>query len=280
MCCPSHAQRTEPQQDTFLGRGSREGWALQGSPTTSPCCQVGNIPGAGPCPPVQEVRRRQLHLALSHSSGIATETHGPSERFPEPRYPRGSVLGSGAGGFSSDLAARPPIGSRASGAPVPLPGAKGRARAPKGAGGAQQAGKRCPAAGRVLACPPHPEGRWALEQCSPSQGHQPRLGGLRGLHPAGRTGCARCHPAEPCAGRGAWVLCPGARPQVKGLGAARGLSFVRRLQSPDAARPTHALCPHLPPLLSRVPAATAPQAQRKGLVTELRQAEIFHLAVL
>lgn len=123
MCCPSHAQRTEPQQDTFLGRGSREGWALQGSPTTSPCCQVGNIPGASPCPPVQEVRRRQLHLALSHLAGIATETHGPSERFPEPRYPRGSsVLGSGAGGFSSDLAARPPIGSCAAGAPVPLPG--------------------------------------------------------------------------------------------------------------------------------------------------------------
>lgn len=50
MCCLSHAQRTEPQQDTLVGRGSREGWALQGSPTTSHCCQVGNIPGGQPLP--------------------------------------------------------------------------------------------------------------------------------------------------------------------------------------------------------------------------------------
>lgn len=150
-------------------------------------------------------------------------------------------------------------------------GATGHARAPKGAGGAQQAGKRRPAAGRVLACPPHPEGWWALEQCSPSQGHgvgkphQPSLRGLRGLHPAGRTGCAWCHPAEPCAGRGAWVLCPGARPQVKGLGAARGLSFVRRLQSPDAAHPTHALCPRLPaPAQPRARCHRSPGAEKRA----------------
>ncbi|XP_040387883.1 uncharacterized protein LOC121057570 isoform X2 [Cygnus olor] len=48
MCCLSSARRTEPQQDTLLDRGCREGWALQGSPSTSRCCQVGNIPGGWP----------------------------------------------------------------------------------------------------------------------------------------------------------------------------------------------------------------------------------------